>query len=50
MTVFLWATGLGVALVVVLALILPCPACRLRRERMRDAYTRWRAHKYDNRS
>ena len=42
MTALLIASAIGVALILGLALILPCPACRLRRERMRAAYARWR--------
>jgi hypothetical protein len=34
-----------VAAIVALALILPCEACRLRRERMKQAYATWRADK-----
>ena len=38
----LTASGLGVALIVAIALILPCEGCRLRRKRMREAYEKWR--------
>lgn len=31
------------AIIVALALMLPCEACRLRRERMQKAYEAWRA-------
>ncbi len=33
------------ALIVAVALILPCEACRLRRERMKRAYEAWLASK-----
>jgi hypothetical protein len=38
-------TGVVVASIVAVALVLPCEACRLRRERMRDAYARWQGAK-----
>jgi hypothetical protein len=38
-------TGVIIAFTVVVALVLPCEACRLRRERMREAYARWQAAK-----
>jgi hypothetical protein len=41
-TVFIIA-GTAVALIVAAALILPCEACRLRRERMTRAYAEWQA-------
>ena len=44
MTVLLAAAGVGVA-IVGLALILPCQACRKRRERFRAAYAVWKAQK-----
>jgi hypothetical protein len=31
------------AAIVAIALILPCEACRLRRERMKQAYAAWQA-------
>ncbi len=34
-----------IAVFVALALILPCPACQKRRQRMREAYTKWQAEK-----
>lgn len=33
------------AMFVTLALILPCPACQKRRQRMREAYAKWQAEK-----
>jgi hypothetical protein len=40
----LLAVTLGLlAAIVALALVLPCEACRLRRERMKRAYDAWRA-------
>jgi len=42
MTALLVAAGIGVFFIVGLALLLPCPACKKRRERMREAYARWR--------
>ena len=36
-----------VAAIVALALILPCEACRLRRERMKQAYAVWQANRAD---
>ncbi len=45
MTALLLISGATVAVIVVLALVLPCPACKLRRERMRAAYQRLRAKK-----
>jgi hypothetical protein len=33
------------AALVAIALILPCEACRLRRERMKQAYAAWRAQR-----
>ena len=42
MTTLLVASSIGVVVIVGLALLLPCPACRTRRERMREAYARWR--------
>jgi len=42
MIALLIISAVGVALIAGLALILPCEACRLRRERMRAAYARWR--------
>lgn len=41
-TVLAVAGGILLAIVVV-ALVLPCEACRLRRERMKRAYAAWRA-------
>ena len=37
--------GVLLALIVGVALILPCEACRLRRERMKRAYEAWQAAK-----
>lgn len=37
--------GVLLALIVGVALILPCEACRLRRERMKRAYAAWQAAK-----
>ena len=34
-----------VAVIVALAQILPCPACEKRRQRIREAYTKWQAEK-----
>jgi len=34
-----------IALFVALALMLPCPACQKRRQRMREAYAKWQAEK-----
>ncbi|MBY0509109.1 MAG: hypothetical protein K2P94_03055 [Rhodospirillaceae bacterium] len=42
MIALLVASAIGVVLIIGLALILPCEGCRLRRERMRAAYLRWR--------
>lgn len=42
MITLLTVSAIGVALILGLAMILPCEACRLRRERMRAAYARWR--------
>lgn len=42
MTALLVSSAIGVALIAGLALLLPCPACRKRRERMQAAYARWR--------
>lgn len=44
MTFLLAAAGVGVAIVGI-ALILPCEACRKRRERYRAAYAAWMAQK-----
>jgi len=43
MTALLVTSAVGVALIVGLALALPCRACELRRQRMSEAYARWRA-------
>ncbi|MBL8645459.1 MAG: hypothetical protein JNK21_16115 [Rhodospirillaceae bacterium] len=43
MTAFLTVTGGLLALIVGLALALPCEACRQRRERMKQAYAAWAA-------
>jgi hypothetical protein len=40
-TALLLTSGIGVAVILGLAWLLPCPACRKRRERMRAAYARW---------
>lgn len=45
MTGFLVTVGVIVAAVVGLALALPCPACRARRERLARAYAEWRRAK-----
>ncbi len=42
MTTLLIAAAIGVAVIFGLAMALPCPACKKRRERMREAYARWR--------
>jgi hypothetical protein len=44
MEVLLISGGL-MALIVAIALILPCKGCRLRRERMKRAYDAWQASK-----
>jgi hypothetical protein len=44
-TVLLTASAIGVALIIGLALALPCAACRKRRERMQAAYAEWKARK-----
>ncbi len=41
--VLLIASGIVVFVIVALALAMPCEGCRLRRERMRQAYERWRS-------
>ena len=43
MTAVLVMLGL-VGGVIALVLILPCPACKRRRERMKAAYDKWRAN------
>jgi hypothetical protein len=43
-TALLIAVGC-LAIIVALALLLPCEACRLRRERMKRAYTEWQSTK-----
>lgn len=45
MTGFFIAWGVGVAVIIALALILPCEGCRLRRERMRQAMEALRRRK-----
>lgn len=45
MIALLIAAGAGVILILGIALILPCPACKKRRERMRAAYAEWKARK-----
>lgn len=42
MSGFIAAWIIGVGAIVVLALIFPCEACRLRRERMQKAYDTWK--------
>lgn len=39
------ASAIGIGAIVVTALILPCPACKYRRERMRAAIAAWRRRK-----
>lgn len=44
----IWVLAISAAVVVgiiALALILPCPACEKRRQRMREAYAKWQAEK-----
>ena len=43
MTALLTASAIGIVVILGLAFALPCPACRLRRERLRQALERWRA-------
>ena len=45
MIIALAVSGTVVAIIVALALILPCPACEKRRQRMREAYAKWQAEK-----
>ena len=45
MTALFVASGAAVGAIVLLALALPCPACKRRRERIRAAYAAWRAAK-----
>lgn len=45
MTTILIVWAAAIALIVGLALLLPCQGCRLRRERMRRAYEAWRKAK-----
>jgi hypothetical protein len=45
MTALLTASAIGVALIIGLALALPCAACRKRRERMQAAYAEWKSRK-----
>lgn len=42
MSALLTVSAIGVALIFGVAFVLPCPACRKRRERMQAAYARWR--------
>jgi hypothetical protein len=42
MIALLAVSGIGVAIIVGLAMLLPCKACQARRERMRAALARWR--------
>lgn len=42
MKIVLIAAAVGVFVIVGAALILPCPACRKRRERLRAAYAEWK--------
>jgi hypothetical protein len=43
MMVLVLSVATVVSGIVVLALLLPCEACRRRRERMRQAYAAWQA-------
>ncbi len=43
MTLFLLTWAIGVAAIVILALALPCKGCQLRRQRLREAYARWKS-------
>jgi hypothetical protein len=43
--IVLIAAAVGVLVIFGTALILPCPACRKRRERLRAAYAEWKAKK-----
>lgn len=45
MKIVLVAAALGVLVILGAAFILPCPACRKRRERFRAAYAEWKARK-----
>lgn len=45
MITLLIAAGAGVILVMGAALVLPCPACKKRRERLRAVYAEWKARK-----
>jgi hypothetical protein len=48
MTTLMLIVGGLVAVIAALALILPCEACRLRRERMKQAYAEWQARQKSN--
>lgn len=50
MIALLTISAVGVALIIGLAMVLPCEACRLRRERLRAAYARWRDTHPDQKS
>lgn len=43
--ILLFIAGGTIAVIAGLTLVLPCPACKLRRARMQAAYERWRAEK-----
>jgi hypothetical protein len=45
MKALLIVSAIGVTLIIGLALILPCAACRKRRERMQAAYAEWKSRK-----
>ncbi len=45
MTKLLLICGGILAVIVIVALMLPCEACRLRRERMKQAYAAWQTAK-----